>query len=81
MNSVHNNTITYLGKYGSSGLSGDTVTATGMIFDCNEYHIFDTKSDRWRWGGSKSITEMRQMGFELRGKILQTSHPDVLKTH
>jgi len=69
---VRGNVIVYLGPGGRSGLSGDLATATGMIFDRNEYHIPSGGESHWKWNGPKSISDMQRMGLELHGTVSKT---------
>jgi hypothetical protein len=67
---VHNNIVTYLGPAGRSGLSGPLASATGMIFDSNEYHILGGRGKHWLWGeGPKELSDLHNIGIELHATI------------
>jgi Right handed beta helix region len=68
-NYVHNNTITYLGTFGQSGLQDDTAsdTSLGNIFDYNHYIASNCAAAHWAWFGSEYLSGMRTLGQEIHG--------------
>jgi parallel beta-helix repeat protein len=70
--SVHDNTITYLGQSGRSGLGGDTRSATNVRFDNNQYHGVNQGDTHWKWGIPMNFSDLQKTGVELHGKIFQS---------
>jgi len=68
-NNVHNNTITYLGSGGSSGMisypGGPAVT--GNQFDFNKYVLEDAGSLHWTWMKLLDFAQLQAAGQELHG--------------
>lgn len=68
---VHNNTITYLGAKGYSGIADDTKphTSNSNSFDANRYILKGGGTDHWYWYSSMSWDKMTQISHqEAHGK-------------
>ncbi len=70
-NSIHNNTITYLGAGGSSVLmtySGGP-SATGNHFDYDKYVLPESGSTHWTWLKPLNWAQMQVAGQETHGSL------------
>jgi hypothetical protein len=68
--SVHHNVITYFGPDATSGVHSDLTPNT---FDYNEYHLLAGGDNHWNFnGGTKTLTSMRQQGFEVHTTVSTT---------
>jgi len=68
-NSVHNNTVTYLGTGGSSGMINypGGPPAPGNHFDYNKYVLPNAGSLHWTWNTSMKFAQLQSAGQELHG--------------
>jgi len=65
---VHDNVIQYRSADARSGFVGDIKTASGILFDHDEFHILAGGEFHWTWGGVfKTMREMQEMGQETHG--------------
>jgi len=62
--SVHDNTITYLGSKGYSGIADDTkpYTSNSNSFDANRYILKGGGANHWYWYSDMSWERMTQVG-------------------
>jgi len=68
-NYVHDNTITYLGSSGASGIVDDTGgnTAVGNSFDYNHYILQNATNKHWSWFSSTDWQGFQAAGQEAHG--------------
>jgi parallel beta-helix repeat protein len=66
---VVHNVITFQSGEGYCGLSGDASTATGDVFDNNEYHMLRGGDHHWLWNNGRSFSDARQMGLEMHSTV------------
>ncbi len=70
-NSIHNNTITYLGGTAASGEVADydltqLLQSGNNLFDYNAYHLSNPNAYYWNWGSAwPTFAGMQQLGQEL----------------
>jgi parallel beta-helix repeat protein len=72
---VHNNTVRYLGKQGSSGGGADIdrtrfFGTAGNRFDYNTYVVTDRDALLWEWRGARTWEGFRDQGQEPNGKVV-----------
>jgi hypothetical protein len=69
-NYVHDNTVTYLGVKGLSGLADDTKAgaAVGNRFDSNRYILRNGGAIHWSWFRSLDWRGLQAVGQEAHGK-------------
>ena len=68
-NYIHDNTITYLGSSGYSGLVDDTgdKAPRANLFDHNRYILAQVSTSRWTWFETKRWTQFQFAGQEVHG--------------
>ncbi len=75
-NSIHNNTIVYLGSRGQNGVVTDTGDQrfwrdAGNSFDWNIYMVTDQTFGHWRFADDQQTwNEIRTLGYEKNGKLV-----------
>lgn len=75
-NTVHNNTITYLGATGYAGVADDTSPrqSSNNTFDYNQYVVQGGGTVHWFWYSDMTWSEMRQVaGQEAHGNCCSPS--------